>query len=66
MGGKFHFTLELPANYPYEAPRVKCKQVIYHPNINLKGDVCLSILRDDWSPAGSITMTLLGLFAFVL
>jgi ubiquitin-conjugating enzyme E2 M len=31
-------------------PKVLCHTTIYHPNINLEGNVCLNILREDWKP----------------
>ncbi|KAJ7966714.1 Ubiquitin-conjugating enzyme family protein [Quillaja saponaria] len=34
----------------HEAPKVKCKTKVYHPNIDLEGNVCLGILREDWKP----------------
>lgn len=31
--------------YPHDPPKVKCDTMVYHPNIDLEGNVCLNILR---------------------
>lgn len=49
-GGKFKFSFSINSNFPHEPPKVKCLQKIYHPNIDLDGNVCLNILREDWKP----------------
>ncbi|CCX32820.1 putative ubiquitin-conjugating enzyme E2 [Pyronema domesticum] len=65
-GGVFKFTFTTDeGQYPFEPPKVKCTQKIYHPNIDLDGNVCLNILREDWTPAlnlGSIVFGLQVLF----
>mmetsp|Transcript_2820 Transcript_2820/g.2836 ORF Transcript_2820/g.2836 Transcript_2820/m.2836 type:complete len:87 (+) Transcript_2820:630-890(+) len=35
--------------------------MIYHPNINLQGNVCLNILREDWKPVLDINAVIYGL-----
>uniref|UniRef100_A0A0D9X7B3 UBC core domain-containing protein n=1 Tax=Leersia perrieri TaxID=77586 RepID=A0A0D9X7B3_9ORYZ len=50
VGGRFVFTFQVPPSYPHEPPKVKCKTKVYHPNIDLEGNVCLNILREDWKP----------------
>jgi ubiquitin-conjugating enzyme E2 M len=34
---------------------------VYHPNINLQGNVCLNILREDWKPVLDINAVIYGL-----
>jgi ubiquitin-conjugating enzyme E2 M len=57
----YHFTFTVPVAYPHEPPRVHCNTKIYHPNINLQGNVCLNILRADWKPVLCINAVILGL-----
>jgi ubiquitin-conjugating enzyme E2 M len=44
-GGRFVFNFKVGPSYPHEAPKVKCETKVYHPNIDLEGNVCLNILR---------------------
>ena len=37
------------------------KEKIYHPNIDLEGNVCLNILRADWKPVLDINAVIYGL-----
>ena len=60
-GAPYHFTLVIPAIYPHEAPKVTCRTKIYHPNINLEGNVCLNILREDWKPVLDINAVIYGM-----
>lgn len=44
-----HFPLfswsQVGQGYPHDPPKVKCETMVYHPNIDLEGNVCLNILR---------------------
>jgi ubiquitin-conjugating enzyme E2 M len=60
-GGRFTFAFAIGANYPHEPPKVKCRTKIYHPNIDLEGNVCLNILREDWKPVLTINSVVYGL-----
>ncbi|CAL5378609.1 hypothetical protein ACSBR2_019383 [Camellia fascicularis] len=62
LGGTFIFTFQVPAVYPHEPPKVKCKTKVYHPNIDLEGNVCLNILREDWKPVLNINTIIYGLY----
>ncbi|KAH8120078.1 ubiquitin-conjugating enzyme/RWD-like protein [Phellopilus nigrolimitatus] len=61
QGGTFKFTFDIPDNYPHKEPKVKCTQKIYHPNIDLDGNVCLNILREDWKPVLNLNSVFVGL-----
>lgn len=60
-GGKFIFSFKVGPNYPHEPPKVKCETQVYHPNIDLDGNVCLNILREDWKPVLTINSIVYGL-----
>lgn len=57
----FHFTIDVPDDYPHKPPKVKCATMVYHPNIDLQGNVCLNILRQDWNPVLTLSSILYGL-----
>lgn len=61
QGAKYVFSLNIPDHYPHSPPKVKCKTKIYHPNITFEGDVCLNILREDWTPVLDINAVIYGL-----
>ncbi|MCJ1224089.1 Chitin synthase, class 2 [Toensbergia leucococca] len=60
-GGAFHFNFAVSPSYPHDPPKVKCTQKIYHPNIDLEGNVCLNILREDWKPVLNLNAVIVGL-----
>jgi ubiquitin-conjugating enzyme E2 M len=60
-GGRFTFSFKVGPNYPHEPPKVKCETAVYHPNIDMDGNVCLNILREDWKPVLTINSIVYGL-----
>eukprot|EP00095_Tigriopus_kingsejongensis_P001154 snap_masked-scaffold628_size122696-processed-gene-0.19 protein:Tk01154 transcript:snap_masked-scaffold628_size122696-processed-gene-0.19-mRNA-1 annotation:"ubiquitin-conjugating enzyme e2m" len=60
-GGRFTFSFKIGPNYPHEPPKTKCLTRIYHPNIDMEGNVCLNILREDWKPVLTINSIVYGL-----
>ncbi|RPA93091.1 ubiquitin-conjugating enzyme [Choiromyces venosus 120613-1] len=58
-GGRWKIDIRIPENYPHKAPEMKFLTSICHPNIHLKtGEICLDLLKHNWSAACSISMTL--------
>lgn len=64
-GGVFRLDIELPEAYPYRPPVVRFRTPILHPNVNAAGQICLDILKDEWSPVLTIGKTLLSLLSLL-
>ncbi|KAF4644917.1 ubiquitin-conjugating enzyme subfamily protein [Toxoplasma gondii] len=60
-GGVFFLNIHFPSDYPFKPPKVNFTTKIYHPNINSQGAICLDILKDQWSPALTISKVLLSI-----
>uniref|UniRef100_A0A0G4HT07 UBC core domain-containing protein n=1 Tax=Chromera velia CCMP2878 TaxID=1169474 RepID=A0A0G4HT07_9ALVE len=65
-GATYKFTFNVPGGYPHQPPKVKCETKIYHPNIDLQGNICLNLLREDWKPVLAISSVVFGLIHLFL
>lgn len=60
-GARYIFNFHIHPEYPHKPPKVLCQTKIYHPNIDLEGNVCLNILKEDWKPVLDINAVIYGL-----
>ncbi|CAI9108151.1 OLC1v1007686C1 [Oldenlandia corymbosa var. corymbosa] len=60
-GGIFFLDITFPSNYPFKPPKVVFKTRMYHCNVDSAGNVSLDILKDNWSPALTISKVLIAL-----
>ncbi|KAG1810616.1 ubiquitin-conjugating enzyme/RWD-like protein [Suillus subaureus] len=60
-GGVFNINIQLANDYPFSAPKVTFVTRIYHMNISDKGNICIDILKQNWSPALSLFKVMLSL-----
>ncbi|XP_048354744.1 ubiquitin-conjugating enzyme E2 C [Sphaerodactylus townsendi] len=58
---RYKLSLEFPSGYPYNAPTVKFLTPCYHPNVDQQGNICLDILKDQWSALYDVRTLLLSI-----
>ena len=66
-GGKFKLQINIPEDYPLEAPKVLFVTPIYHPNILGTGLICLDILDDPdkWNSILSLEKVVLSVLSIL-
>ncbi|ANB13405.1 putative E2 ubiquitin-protein ligase UBC11 [Sugiyamaella lignohabitans] len=60
-GLSFKISLHFPQKYPFVAPTLKFISPMWHPNIDMAGNICLDILKEKWSAIYNVQTILLSL-----
>jgi ubiquitin-conjugating enzyme E2 M len=55
------FDIVITKDYPIKPPKIMSKTLLYHPNIDPEGHICLNILREDWKPVLNLNAIFTGL-----
>lgn len=60
-GLKYKLSLKFPDNYPFKAPTITFATPCWHPNVDDRGNICLDILKEEWSAIYNVQTILLSL-----
>lgn len=59
-GMEFNLKIMFGDKYPFEAPLVTFQTPCFHPNVSVNGDLCLDILKENWTASYTAIQILLS------
>ncbi|KAJ2786256.1 E2 ubiquitin-protein ligase peroxin 4 [Coemansia interrupta] len=60
-GAAFEIDIDIPEQYPITPPTLTFVTPVCHPNVHFEtGEICLDILKTQWSPAWTLMSTCLA------
>ncbi|PVU93559.1 hypothetical protein BB561_003204 [Smittium simulii] len=60
-GLKYKIKIKFSNDFPITAPTIVFTTPIYHPNVDKQGNICLDILKEEWSAVYNVQTILLSL-----
>ncbi|KDE03638.1 hypothetical protein MVLG_05888 [Microbotryum lychnidis-dioicae p1A1 Lamole] len=62
----FELAIKIPETYPAHPPTISFPKPVFHPNVHLKtGEICLDVLKTEWSPVWTLTSACLAVQALL-
>ena len=63
--GQFKIKLSIGDNFPTSPPTGHFQTKIFHPNVAVDGEICVSTLKKDWDPSVTISKLFLVLLLLI-